>query len=153
MNCVTCVCVCVCVRCGGACTRCVCCRTLHARRRRGKEVSALDYDWTFAVPYDGVVSDHLRAERCTDALPMEELTRRDPILFFAAMPLYNDELHDAGTVEMSVKLRFMHRCFLILVRCFLRIDGKRAWLRDVRWVYVDGWRYLLKQVQVREVHM
>lgn len=36
---------------------------------------------------------------------MALLTARDPILFFAEVPLYESELDDNGTAQVSVKVR------------------------------------------------
>lgn len=71
---------------------------------------------------------------------MPLLLRRDPILFFHSITLYSDDLHDKGTVEVSVKIRVMPRCFLVLLRRFLRIDGGEASVRDVRYCHVFQWQ-------------
>ena len=68
------------------------------------------------------------------ALPLDRLRRRDvPILFYASVPLYADELHDRGRTEVSVKLRVMPDSALLLLRRYTRIDGVCVSLRDVRW--------------------
>lgn len=68
------------------------------------------------------------------SLPLDKLRRRDvPILFFASVPLFTDELHDRGRTEAVVKLRVMEDCFLVLLRLYTRIDGVSVFLRDVRW--------------------
>lgn len=102
------------------------------------------------------------------ALPLAKLRRTDsPILFFASVPLFADELHDRGRTEAVVKLRVMSDCFLLLARCYTRVDGVRVALRDVRW-YADlpqlqpqhgglspphAALSLLKDVQVRRASM
>lgn len=73
-------------------------------------------------------------------LPLPLLLRRDPILFFHSITLYSDDLHDKGAVEISVKIRVMPRCFLVLLRRFLRIDGGEASVRDVRFCHVFQWQ-------------
>jgi type 2A phosphatase activator TIP41 len=35
---------------------------------------------------------------------MTELTRQDPILFYAEIPLFEDELHDNGSSDLLVRI-------------------------------------------------
>ncbi|KAF5363838.1 hypothetical protein D9756_000235 [Leucocoprinus leucothites] len=56
-------------------------------------------------------------------IPMAELTRPDPILFYAEIPLFEDELHDNGSSALLVRIRVMPTCFFILSRFTLRVDG------------------------------
>ena len=35
---------------------------------------------------------------------MAELTRQDPILFYAEIPLFEDELHDNGSSDLLVRI-------------------------------------------------
>ena len=37
-------------------------------------------------------------------IPIAELTRQDPILFYAEVPLYEDELHDNGMSQVTVRV-------------------------------------------------
>ena len=37
-------------------------------------------------------------------IPLAELTRQDPILFYAEIPLYEDELHDNGASHLLVRI-------------------------------------------------
>ncbi|KAJ1335344.1 type 2A phosphatase activator TIP41 [Microdochium nivale] len=74
----------------------------------------------------------------TDAppIPIELLKRRDPILFFDDVVLYESELDDNGISMFSVKLRVHERRMLLLARLFMRLDGVLVRVRDTR-VYVD----------------
>lgn len=36
-------------------------------------------------------------------IPVEELSRPDPILFYTEIPLFEDELHDNGTAMFSIR--------------------------------------------------
>lgn len=75
-------------------------------------------------------------------IPKHELTRPDPILFYAEVPLYEDELHDNGASHFSVRIvcssflsmlhfddddyvlkRVMPGSFFILARFTLRVDN------------------------------
>lgn len=44
-------------------------------------------------------------QQSVDGADMALLTARDPILFFAEVPLYESELDDNGTSQLSVKVR------------------------------------------------
>ena len=37
-------------------------------------------------------------------IPLSELTRPDPILFYAEVPLFEDELHDNGSSQLLVRI-------------------------------------------------
>lgn len=69
------------------------------------------YDWTYTTQYPG----HLASESnfsftAADpqigqhVIPIAELTRQDPILFYAEVPLYEDELHDNGMSQLTIRV-------------------------------------------------
>ncbi|KXS20529.1 TIP41-domain-containing protein [Gonapodya prolifera JEL478] len=60
------------------------------------------------------------------------LSRRDPILFFDEIPLYEDELSDNGSTALFAKVRVMQHSLLILLRHFLRIDNVLFRITDTR---------------------
>ncbi|KAJ3343237.1 hypothetical protein HDU93_009221 [Gonapodya sp. JEL0774] len=60
------------------------------------------------------------------------LRRRDPILFFDEVPLYEDELADNGSTALLVKVRVMPHSFLLLLRHVLRIDHVLVRISDTR---------------------
>ena len=75
------------------------------------------YDWTYTTVYPGHLVSNTSAETETTGafvpadpdnpqhqIPMAELTRPDPILFYAEIPLYEDELHDNGSSQVSVRI-------------------------------------------------
>ena len=43
-------------------------------------------------------------EDSSQSIPMAELTRQDPILFYAEIPLFEDELHDNGSSMLLVRI-------------------------------------------------
>ena len=43
-------------------------------------------------------------DNCAHEIPLAELTRPDPILFYAEIPLYEDELHDNGSSNLLVRI-------------------------------------------------
>ncbi|KAI1374555.1 TIP41-domain-containing protein [Hypoxylon crocopeplum] len=69
-------------------------------------------------------------------IPIELLKRRDPILFFDDVMLYESELDDNGISVLSVKVRVHERRMLLLARLFMRLDNVLVRVRDTR-VYVD----------------
>ncbi|KAK7743403.1 Tap42 interacting protein [Diatrype stigma] len=81
-------------------------------------------------------SRDLRFRPTTKAIPLELLKRRDPILFFDEVVLYESELDDNGVSVLSAKVRVHERRLLLLCRLFLRVDGVVVRVRDAR-VYVD----------------
>jgi hypothetical protein len=95
------------------------------------------YDWTYSCDYNGDCNMHAApGKNSENGLPMDRLTRRGPILFFASFPLYASDLNDRGLSECTIKLRVMEDCFLVLVRSFVRVDRERVYLRDLRYCHV-----------------
>lgn len=81
-----------------------------------KTVPTKPYDWTYTTIYpghedidtmaDGPTSSWTTAdpENPSHNIPMAELTRPDPILFYAEIPLFEDELHDNGSSNLLVRI-------------------------------------------------
>ncbi|KAF8514874.1 type 2A phosphatase activator TIP41 [Hysterangium stoloniferum] len=94
-----------------------------------KTVATKPYDWTYTSTYPG----HLVDERFSfvpadpnnphHVIPIAELTRLDPILFYAEIPLYEDELHDNGMSQVTIRVRVMPTSFFLLARFTLRVDN------------------------------
>lgn len=78
-----------------------------------KTVATKPYDWTYTTLYPG---HNLAAssssiswlpadmDNSSHTIPLAELTRQDPILFYAEIPLYEDELHDNGASNLLVRI-------------------------------------------------
>ena len=120
------------------------------------------YDWSYSTDYRGTVcrdtgtataptatGDHGTGGTSTAAgpppkdfapttkpIPLELLKRRDPILFFDEVVLYESELDDNGISVLSVKVRVMEHRMLLLSRLYMRLDNVVARVRDTR-IYVD----------------
>jgi type 2A phosphatase activator TIP41 len=110
--------------------------------------SVLSTDEDYVTPPPPVIPDVIDWQAANPAnpahaIPMAELTRPDPILFYAEIPLFEDELHDNGSSALLVRIvslffdpqqqhnvlilmmlqRVMPTCFFILSRFTLRVDG------------------------------
>lgn len=71
------------------------------------------YDWTYTTMYEGHeagLNEHgIKFSRADPSntehtIPMQELQRHDPILFYAQTLLFEDELHDNGSSSLLVRL-------------------------------------------------
>lgn len=74
-------------------------------------VSTKPYDWTYTTTYCGHEDTPTPAqwkpadpEDPSHAIPLAELSRQDPILFYAEIPLFEDELHDNGSSAVLVRI-------------------------------------------------
>ena len=118
-----------------------------AKTTGGGEEEDCSYDWTFTTPYrgttvvDGVdVSDNNEendSSRCfwkrtDDCLDMVLLKRRDPIELFDEVILYESELDDHGISSLSVKIRVTEKCWFLLLRFWLCVDGVLVRSRETR---------------------
>lgn len=92
------------------------------------------YDWTYSPNYNGTTN--IKFEPTESKIPIDRLLRPDPILFFDESVLYEDELGDNGISVLSIKVRVMPTCMLLLSRFFLRIDDVIFRVRDTR-VFID----------------
>ncbi|KAI0065699.1 TIP41-domain-containing protein [Artomyces pyxidatus] len=92
------------------------------------------YDWTYTTTYAGheLIGTEWTPAGEEHAIPIAELTRPDPILFYAEIPLYEDELHDNGSSQLLVRIRVMPTCIFILSRFTLRVDNVLFRARDTR---------------------
>lgn len=97
------------------------------------------YDWSYSTDYSGTLKNNGGEKNFAPtekAIPLELLKRRDPILFFDEVVLYESELDDNGISVYSAKLRVMQKRMLLLCRFFMRLDNVLVRIRDTR-VYVD----------------
>jgi type 2A phosphatase activator TIP41 len=76
-------------------------------------VATKPYDWTYTTTYAGSLDDSgpgnaqwIPGEPTNSlhAIPIAELSRPDPILFYAEIPLFEDELHDNGTSHLLARI-------------------------------------------------
>lgn len=93
------------------------------------------YDWTYSSEYRGTCNAQWTRDD-EHAIPTDKLTSANPILFYDDMVLYEDELGDNGISVLSVKVRAMKDCLLVLQRLFVRVDEVLLRIYDTR-LYVD----------------
>mmetsp|Transcript_6371 Transcript_6371/g.14150 ORF Transcript_6371/g.14150 Transcript_6371/m.14150 type:complete len:312 (-) Transcript_6371:336-1271(-) len=68
----------------------------------------------------------------TDQIDRGLLMERDPILFYDEVPLYESDLDDNGVCQLTAKLRVMPKCWFVLLRLWIRVDGSLVRLRETR---------------------
>ncbi|KAG9128273.1 hypothetical protein FRC07_001914 [Ceratobasidium sp. 392] len=95
-------------------------------------VEVKPYDWTYTPVYPGHTSipeasmndgfQPADPENSCHEIPIAELQRPDPILFYAEIPLYEDELHDNGSSILTIRIRVMPGSLFVLSRFTLRVD-------------------------------
>jgi len=93
------------------------------------------FDWTYTTNYKGTLTNHdpyLVVMETEEKIDFEKLKKREKILFFDELVLFEDELADNGSAELSVKARVMESCMYVLMRFFLRVDGVLCRIHDTR---------------------
>ncbi|KIJ07971.1 hypothetical protein PAXINDRAFT_173160 [Paxillus involutus ATCC 200175] len=86
-------------------------------------VTAKSYDWTL------LQQGQIRAD---PENRQDQLTRPDPTLLYAEVPLFEDKLHDNGSSNLLVRIRVMPTCIFILSRFTLRVDNVLFRTHDTR---------------------
>ncbi|KAG5920226.1 hypothetical protein E4U42_006276 [Claviceps africana] len=96
------------------------------------------YDWSYSTAYAGTVSAPEPALTSSPGarIPLDLLRRRDPILFYDDVVLYESELDDNGVSVYSAKVRVHEERMLLLGRLFMRLDNVLVRIRDTR-LFVD----------------
>jgi len=97
------------------------------------------FDWSYSTDYKGTVTSAEGGnefEPSENQIPLALLQRRDPILLFDDVMLYEDELADNGITLLSCKIRVMPARLLLLSRFFMRLDDVLFRIRDTR-IYVE----------------
>ncbi|XP_011499549.1 PREDICTED: TIP41-like protein [Ceratosolen solmsi marchali] len=110
------------------------------------------FDWTFTTDYMGTMSG-IQVEDTDECIDIEKLKRKDKILFYVDLTLFEDELHDNGIASLSVKMRVMPGTYFILLRYFLRIDKVMLRINDTRIYHEFGKDYLLREYTSREARV
>lgn len=105
-----------------------------------KTVPTKPYDWTYTSAYAGHCSSNPDIASSASAdptnpshtIPLAELTRPDPILFYAEIPLYEDELHDNGSSHFVVRIVCAHILIISLLQTYeIDLSSHSASCRNV----------------------
>ncbi|XP_077293315.1 TIP41-like protein [Arctopsyche grandis] len=113
----------------------VACAEEWQESRSGTDQKIKPFDWTFITDYKGTLIDGLELTSTLEKINMELLKKREKILFYEDISLYEDELHDHGVASCSVKIRVMPSCWFVLLRYFLRVDDVLSQINDTRMFY------------------
>lgn len=126
------------------------------------------FDWTYTTKYKGevisaksasaasAVSDSSAAaaaavvESTNDEIPLAMLQRPEPILWYDSIPLFEDELHDNGVASLTVKIRVMESCVLVLMQFWLRVDQILLRVYDTRLFHAFGDDAVIREQTRRE---
>ena len=113
-------------------------RILQQQKGGISDASAVfHYDWTYSSPFSVKMEGGSWVELEESAMRMDLLTDQNaPILFFDEIVLYEDDLHDNGHVQYTIKLRIMPTCAYILSRLWVRVDHVAVRVKETR-VLVD----------------
>ena len=77
------------------------------------------YDWTYTTMYEGHATSRSPSSisfkpadpaNPAHVIPMSELQRHDPILFYGQTLLFEDELHDNGSSSLLIRLVGLSCC-------------------------------------------
>ncbi len=120
------------------------------RFAQDKLIVGAEFDWTYSSAYAGTVQSNHVPHATDEQVDLERLKRRDPILFFDEVILFEDELADNGGSMLSVKLRVMPSCFFALQRLFIRVDDVMFRVFDTRLYHEFGKPFVVRETQRRE---
>lgn len=84
----------------------------ETRPKQLLEEKVRPYDWTFSTNYQGTLNDQCRLEPTDAKLDIFKLMRKEAIRFYHDLTLFEDELHDHGIAECSVKIVRILKHFL-----------------------------------------
>ncbi|KAI8362800.1 TIP41-like family-domain-containing protein [Blakeslea trispora] len=110
------------------------------------------YDWTYSTAYRGTSDNAFEQHLSESMVNIEKLKQQEPILFYDENILYEDELADNGTAMLTVRLRVMPSCFLVLQRFFLRVDDVLFRVNETRLYHEFGQDYFVREFTSKEVH-
>jgi hypothetical protein len=114
------------------------------------------YDWTYSSPfcgkvYGGVSGGGGWTKLKTSGMPLHLLTDQSvPILYFDQLVLVEDDLHDNGLCQWTVKVRVMPTCAYILSQLHVRVDHVVVRVRDTRLLVEFATHTLYRDVTWRE---
>ncbi|CAH2092112.1 unnamed protein product [Euphydryas editha] len=108
------------------------------------------FDWTFSTDYKGTLSDNIVIEATDETINFDLLKRKEQIIFYHDLTLFEDELHDHGISKLSVKIRVMPTYWYVLLRYFLRVDDVLVRSHETRMFHLLNKDYVLREYTVKE---
>ncbi|XP_049864962.1 TIP41-like protein [Pectinophora gossypiella] len=108
------------------------------------------FDWTFSTDYKGTLTDNIVIEATNESIDFEILKKKDQILFYHDLTLFEDELHDHGVSKLSVKIRVMPSYWYVLLRYFLRVDDVLVRSFETRMFHMLNTNYVLREFTAKE---
>lgn len=112
------------------------------------------FDWTYTTDYKGSIfgteKAEFKIEPTEERIDLEKLKKREKIMFYEDMTLFEDELADNGTSVLSVKIRIMPASFFLLMRLFMRVDGVIIRVNDTRMYHEADKDYILREYTSRD---
>lgn len=108
------------------------------------------YDWTYTSNYKGTLIGEMKVEDTIERIDLNKLKKREEILLYEDLTLYEDELADHGISKYSVKIRAMPSFVYILARFYLRIDDVLVRMNDTRIYHDYRKNYLIREYTNRE---
>jgi len=76
----------------------------NCRTETGQMDEVKPFDWTFTTDYVGTLTGGFTVTPTDTRIDLDKLRRREKILFYHDLLLFEDELHDNGTAVCSVKI-------------------------------------------------
>ncbi|XP_069684764.1 TIP41-like protein isoform X2 [Periplaneta americana] len=76
----------------------------ESRMESGHLDEVKPFDWTFTTDYTGTLTGDFSVTTTETRIDLDKLRRRERILFYHDLLLFEDELHDNGTAVCSVKI-------------------------------------------------
>eukprot|EP00347_Sterkiella_histriomuscorum_P000847 403374292 len=83
-------------------------------------------------------------------IPLGKLGQDNPILHFAEVVLFEDELGDKGHSKVNVKFRVMNDCFFLLLRSYTRVDHVTVRILDTRLYHEFGTDRIIRDFTHKE---
>ncbi|XP_047523067.1 TIP41-like protein [Pieris napi] len=118
--------------------------------RPGATKKKQPFDWTFSTDYKGTLSGNLTVQDTQETIDFELLKKKEQILFYHDLTLFEDELHDHGISKLSVKIRVMPTFWYVLLRYFLRVDDVLVRSFETRMFHLINTDYVLREFTAKE---
>ncbi|CAB0034920.1 unnamed protein product [Trichogramma brassicae] len=106
------------------------------------------FDWTFTTDYMGTYTGFEIIET-EERIIWKKIKKKEKILFYVDLTLFEDELHDNGIASLSVKMSDAW-VFFYFATYFLRIDNVMIRLNDTRLYHEMGKPYMIREYTSRE---